>query len=609
MIEEQKEALSSLREDGLALPQFTFSWDDECCNTCGAPLAVRLTRQRKIISTTYGSFQAIERQGYCPEHPGLPPARSRELPRIVAPGSNHAYDVIAEVGFARFIQCRQIEEIRNELARHHKIEVRSSTVSHLARKFVAYFQVVHQESRSPLRAAMHQRGGYILHVDGSCEEGSRVLLVCMDSLSGQVLESRKISSENHEEVKGVLKDVLRDWGSPLAVVHDLRKALISAVGEVFDGVPQFICHYHLAADVGKDILGPHADRLRRLFRLTKVRPKLRALVRSLKVFAISQETGDLIVTSILRAQSKKKLQTHCTPETVKGAVHALASWILAYSQDGEGYGFPFDMPYLNLYERILKVHDAVNYVRAIWPDRKRGPLGTFTRFAEILDSVVTDTYAAEFRQAVIKAKKDIKIFNRFRSALRICQKGGKRKTNEDAPQVLSARRHKRVLKDLSTSLNRQAHRKGPTERACTIVVQHVDKYWNYLFGHVRRSGSRRIVVPRTNNIEEGLFGIVKRQCRRLHGKGQLSRDIEAMSPATPLLINLRNSSYCKTVYGGQEPENIAARFSEVDPKKPAQLLKAWREDRVATKMPGKFAGLKTLPKQVARFLSIAVNSL
>jgi hypothetical protein len=431
----------------------------------------------------------------------------------------------------------------------------------------------------------------------------------MDSLSGQVLESRKISSENHEEVKGVLRDVRRGWGIPLAVVHDLRKALISAAGEVFEGVPQFICHYHLAADVGKDILGPHADRLRRLFRHTKVKPKLRALVRSLKVFATSQDTGDLIVTSILRAQSKKKLQTHCTPEAVKGAVHALASWILAYSQDGEGYGFPFDMPYLNLYERILKVHDAIDHVRASWPDRKRGPLGTFTRFAEILDSVVTGEYAAEFRQAVVETKKDMKIFDRFRSALRICPKGGKGKANEDAPPVLSARRHKKILKDLRTSLKRQARRKGPAARACTIVVQHVDKYWKYLFGHVRRSGSRRIVVPRTNNIEEGLLGIVKRQCRRLHGRGHLSRDIEAMSPATPLLINLRNSSYCQTVYGGQEPEKIAARFSAVDPKKPAQLLKAWREDRAATKMPGKLASLKTLPKQVARFLSVAAKAL
>ena len=205
--------------------------------------------------------------------------------------------------------------------------------------------------------------------------------------------------------------------------------------------------------------------------------------------------------------------------------------------------------------------------------------------------------------------KDMRIFNRFRSALRICPKGGKGKLNGDVPQELSARRHKRILKDLRTSLKRQAGRKGPTARACTIVVQHLDKYWDYLFGHVRKRGSRKVVVPRTNNIEEGLLGTVKRQCRRLHGRGHLSRDIEAMSPATPLLMNLRNPDYCQTVYGGQEPDKIAARFSAVDPKKPAQLLKEWREDRAATKMPGRFAGLKTLPKQVARFLLVAAKAL
>ena len=52
---------------------------------------------------------------------------------------------------------------------------------------------------------MRDRGGYILHIDGTCEEGSRVLLVCLDSVSGQVLESRKISSENAEEVEQVLR--------------------------------------------------------------------------------------------------------------------------------------------------------------------------------------------------------------------------------------------------------------------------------------------------------------------------------------------------------------------------------------------------------------------
>ena len=83
----------------------------------------------------------------------------------------------------------------------------------------------------------------------------------------------------------MLRDVRRDWGLPLAVVHDLRRALLTATGEVFLEVQQFVCHYHLAADVGKDILSAHEDRLRRLFRRTRVRPKLRWLIRSLQKFA------------------------------------------------------------------------------------------------------------------------------------------------------------------------------------------------------------------------------------------------------------------------------------------------------------------------------------
>jgi hypothetical protein len=34
-------------------------------------------------------------------------------------------------------------------------------------------------------------------------------------------------------VTQVLQDVRRDWGVPLAIVHDLRKSLITAVENVF----------------------------------------------------------------------------------------------------------------------------------------------------------------------------------------------------------------------------------------------------------------------------------------------------------------------------------------------------------------------------------------
>lgn len=593
----------------MALPCFTFPWNDDGCRKCGKPLKVLVTRSREVLSVRYGKFVAIERQGYCPDHPELPPARSAGLPRIVPPGCNITYDVIAHIGLARFVHCRQSEEIQFELSRRHGMEIPARTIRELTQKFLAYFQAVHRDSIKLLRSEMRDRGGYILHVDGTCEEGSRVLLVCLDSLSGQVLESRKIGSENHEEVSQVLQGVRRDWGNPLAVVHDLRQSLITATAEVFPGRPQFVCHYHFAADVGKDLLSSHVDRLRRLFRRTKVRPKLRALCRSLKQFAASQDSGEPVLGSVLGATSAKNLREVSTPAVVKGTVHALATWILAFSHSGDGYGFPFDIPYLTLYNRILEVHKVLREASPSWTVNNRGPLGTLRRLKEILDMVVASEYTGEFLAIVADTKRDQKIFERLRVALRICPKGGKKRRNDDgASTTLSSARHKAVLKNLRRSLKRRARVSASLE-ARNIVVQHLDKYSDFLFGHVLRKRSGKIVVPRTNNIEESLFRTVKRQCRRLHGRGHLSHDMDDMFEATPLVLNLRNVSYCQAVYGGGEPQKIAERFSVVDPRVPAQLLKTWRREKLLVRLPRKFESLRDLPQQLARFIGVAYTEL
>jgi hypothetical protein len=433
----------------------------------------------------------------------------------------------------------------------------------------------------------------------------------VDSLSKQVLESRKISSENHKEVKRVLKDVRRHWGWPLAIVHDMRRSLITAAGEVFKATPQFICHYHFVADVGKDILSPHVDRLRQLFRRTKIRPKLHALVRSVKKYALCEESGEHVVSCLLGPRSYKKLREQCTPNAAKGAVHTLASWILAYSQDGDGYGFPFDLPYLDFYKRIVRVHAMLRRASQHCPESKgkRGPLGPLNRLRRIVNVVVEGEESPEFQEIVAEMKRDLRIFEQLRSGLRICPKGGKdRRNDEGAAKPLGPQAHRSLLKKLRASLEEQGRRKSASKRACKIVVDHLDKYWEYLFGHVRRIGSRQIIVPRTNNVEEGLFRTIKRQCRRLHGRGHLCRDIETMSPATPLILNLCNPLYYKTVYGGNEAEKIAHRFSVVDSKKPAQLLKKWRREKLSKRMPRKFEMLKNLPQKLEDFISFVIKT-
>ncbi len=232
----------------------------------------------------------------------------------MTPGCNHANDVLVRVGMARFLECRQDEQIREQIRHQHGIALGLSTVSYLARKFVAYVQVVHQQSVTALRGA-------------------------------------------------------------------------------------------------------------------------------------------------------------------NGVVHGLACWILAYGQDGEGDGFPFDVPYLDFYERMVQVHQMLDAAGPLEGKTRRGPLRELTQLRQILAPVVTGEQNAKLRQIVAETKRDRRVFERFRRALRICPWGGtNRRNDQGAPREMSASGHRRVLQDLRTSLGRRARRGGNSARACKIVVQHLEKY-------------------------------------------------------------------------------------------------------------------------------------
>jgi hypothetical protein len=301
------------------------------------------------------------------------------------------------------------------------------------------------------------------------------------------------------------------------------------------------------------------------------------------------------VGQVLDCPCREKLRERVTPESTKGTIHALASWILASFRSGSGYGFPFDLPYLTLYERVLEVHKILDGPSVLWPEKSRGAIGALRRFKEILDPVAVSEYCDEFQDIVATTRKQLRIFERFRTALRICPKNGrKRRNDEGASSALSPEKHRAILGGLRTARRRKARRDSDAERACTIVVDHLDKYWEFLFAHVIRSGRQTIVVPRTNNVEERLFRVIKRQCRRLHGRGHLSRDVDAMTAGTALVLNLRNDSYRETVYGGHDEQAIAHRFSQVDPDLPATVVNAWRRDRLAARIPRSVETLRDL---------------
>ena len=483
------------------------------------------------------------------------------------------------------------------------------TIGHLARKFVAYVRVVHQESVPLLKRDMLRRGGYILHVDGTCEEGSGVLLVSMDSLSGQILDSKKIASENTREVKEALVEVRESFDVPLAVVTDMRQTILTAVAEAFPETPHFICHFHLAADIGKDILADGVDQLRRLLRKTRVRPKLGAVARSLRAFAV-EPGGAHVLKTVLERLALESSTTTLTEEEGLGVVHGLVSWILAFSRAGDGYGFPFDLHYLELYERITAVGEALPAIRTTLPKKAEKALDQFSKVHRILKTVTAGKHARELGRIVKELRRDRSIFERLREGLRICPQGGKgRRNDEGAQATFSSDRHCAILTSLRNRLNWKAKRDQGASRACRIVVEHLDKYWTHLFGHKVADEPHEIVVPRTNNLEEQMFRKVKRGCRRLHGRGRLTRDVDEMPAGTALLENLKNREYCQTVYGGMGEQEIAARFSAVDPKDVNLVMKGWKKDRQTSRLPRKLERMKNLPSRLVPVILVAGGRL
>ncbi len=149
-----------------------FRAEQQVCPIDGKPLKVLKTSNKTVHSTTIGTFQAHHTELYCPEHRHLGVFKSGDLQRIVPAGSNFAYDAIVEIGKQRFLHHRQVEEIRNHFRQKFNLSISSSEILLQTVKFISYLSMVHQENMEQIKSYIQTQGGYILHLDSSCEGDS-----------------------------------------------------------------------------------------------------------------------------------------------------------------------------------------------------------------------------------------------------------------------------------------------------------------------------------------------------------------------------------------------------------------------------------------------------
>jgi len=508
---------------------------------------------------------------------------SRELRNLAPERCKFGYDVMEYVGRALFVECRRDIDIVADL-KNRNIEISDSEVPFLGKKFIIYLAIAHRESRDRIRSGMDKRGGYILHLDGTCDGDSPHLISGMDGLSEIILGNIKAPSENSEVLIPFLKDLKQSYGPPLALVHDMGSGLQKAINEVFPGISDYICHFHFLRDIGKDLLGKNYGMIRKCLQNSKARTQLRTRAKSLQS-KLGNDNGafDEIIQSLKSGKVSEKLASKF-PDQI---AFVLIQWILDADNESDGYGFPFDRHHFVIASRLFAARKLIEQIK----DHSPNGADMFLRIksnnslVHLLNLLNTLLHNKHLCHAVRDMRKKIDVFDRLRDTMRIAVSADNSGLNDDGADadIPTIKEKLEKFKDWILS----------PEFPFVIndylgMINQLEKYWDKLFADPitvqTGEGEATIYPQRTNNSMERLFRHLKRNHRRKTGTTQMSRALKAILADTPLVKNLTNPEYVSMILSGKA--TLAERFSEIDVKLARQKLKEAKtnQQRLPTKL-------------------------
>ena len=422
---------------------------------------------------------------------------------------------------------------------------------------------------------MNSDGGWPLHIDATGEDGRGTLLVALAGWRRWVLGSWKIPTEHTEAILPCLHEVVKKFGTPCAIMRDLGRAITPAVNTLLTelelNIPVLACHMHFLKDIGKDLLNPAYGELRALFKRYKILAKLRSLSRDLgrKIGTNSRQAREHV-----KAWQQQDASDYSIPQGVAGiaTVRTITQWILDYKADSTGLDYPFDRPYLDLYDRCMTAYRAVDAFIYTKPSDPK-VLKTLKRLRRIIAAVASEV---PFKQIVRRLRSRSKLFDELRDTLRLVPKSSSGRSKINVSKTLTSdqvaadlRDIRQQVENLTVSLEKRRPKRGPakdTRNAIDLILRHIKDHSDYLWGHViyisKETGKQIRIVNRTNNILESFFRGMKHDERRRSGRKILTQDFENLPPEAALAYNLKCPDYVSIVCGSLEYLHEA--FAKID---------------------------------------------
>jgi len=553
---------------------FHFGANQHYCSSCHTQTEYyKTTRKRCFDTIRYGKIHFRESLVKCPRHQCDPKKSgsltfgSTFLRSLVPPGSSIGYDVIVFIGKERFVAYRQIEEIRTEMHRTG-INISSSSITRRCDFFLAAIECLHYTRLRKLRLLIQSNGGYILHIDATTETKSDTVFVCVDRCLGTVLLSEKISSENQDEVEKILRRLKRYFGDPIVIMRDMSDSFGKAIMEVFPDVPDRICQFHFLKDIGKDLLGKLYVQLGHTIAKLKINPSLRKLKRELEKGLTESKVSEASVF-FSDIESLEQIPTATVRKYEDFLALCLVNWILEYTHDGSGWGFPFDLYRVLYFNRINLARLRLSRYFIRHPRTVKNCPTLMTLYKCISHSENQD-----LRREVRDTKAIHRIFDELRSVLRF---------EFSARTPLAATLSVGTLKEIK-SYNRaltkytkdliKAHENDTISEPEEVILKHLVKHQ---FKLPIPEQLAELLLDRTNNFLEGLFRGSKKGQRRQSGKKDISMEFGYHGPYLPLMLNLSNDHYVSAVIG--QHDDLPIRISELDSSDIQHYLRKIYESR------------------------------
>ena len=526
-----------------------------------------------------------------------------EYRKFIPEFSCYSYDIIVTVGLLRLKNMNDseiVEEFRNK----YFLEIPKSTVSSLANRFYDYLAASHYIlSTDKIKDHFIKQGGYILHIDGTCEAGTDMLFAIKDGISGIVLAASKMKTENKKDLTSLLTECIKLYGEPLAVVSDMSVNILNSVKDtVNSNISHFICQFHLLENIGERIFSKEYFALGKMLRAAGLKSQFQSLRCDLGTKnsdrLLSREEFLEFLKKPGRITRNKKIQTR------RSLALSILKWINDYSSNLNGEYFPFSRPHYEFYKRCETVYNMLKNLFLKKKNKKKYNCSTLETIFRKLETFFNNEH---LNNCVNKLESSAQIFNELRDYFRMQSVQGK-PTSRHNINIDKNFEEKLSLDEFISMLNK----KYTSAQHCTainIISQYFVKYRNNLTEHwIMNSKNEKVYVYRTNNVMEHFFACFKQNLRKRVGCANLKRHIHLMHRDAPLAYNLLNEKYLEII-GGKNLSNICDMFLKVN-KQAGERMKERREyTKSPAHIPFKILRSQNFMNEIFEILIIKFDSL